>query len=106
MEQVLVSVIVVLAFAYATWAVMPRALRTRIAVAVFELCRRAGWKCSGAARLAEQINARPGCTSCETCKRCQAGITSSVDSERRRSGEASATLWMPESNRRSAAEET
>ena len=78
MEQVLVSVIVVLAFAYVTWAVIPRALRTRIAVAVFELCSRAGWKGSGA-WLAARINARPGCASCETCKGCQAGVTSSGD---------------------------
>ena len=83
MEQVLVSVIVVLAFAYATWTMMPRALRTRIAVAVVGLCRRVGWKGSGAARLAEQITSSPGCTSCETCKGCQAGITSSFDSARR-----------------------
>ena len=83
MEQVLVAVIVVLAFAYATWTMMPRALRTRIAVAVVGLCRRAGWEGSGAARLAERISASPGCTSCETCKGCQAEIRSSVDSVRR-----------------------
>lgn len=83
MEQVLVAVIVVLAFAYATWTMMPRALRTRIAVAVMGLCRRAGWEGSGAARLAARISASPGCTNCETCKGCQAGTKSSVDSVRR-----------------------
>ena len=83
MEQVLVAVIVVLAFAYATWTMMPRALRTRIAFAVVGLCRRAGWGGAGAARLAERISASPGCTSCESCKGCQAGIRSSFDSVRR-----------------------
>lgn len=83
MEQILVSVIVVLAFAYATWAMMSRVLRTRIAVAVIGLCRRAGWEGTGTARLAARITASPGCTSCESCKGCQAGIRSSVDSVRR-----------------------
>ena len=83
MEQVLVSVIVVLAFAYATWTMMPRALRTRMAVAVIGLCRRAGWERAGAARLAERITTSPGCTSCESCNGCQPGIRSSVESVRR-----------------------
>ena len=83
MEQVLVAVIVVLASAYATWTMMPRALRTRIAIAVVGLSRRAGLKGSGAAQLAERISASPGCTGCESCKGCQAGIRSSVDSVRR-----------------------
>lgn len=83
MDQVLVAVIVVLAFAYATWTMVPRALRTRIAVVVMGLCRRAGWEGAGAARLAERITTSPGCTGCESCKGCHPSIRSSVDSVRR-----------------------
>lgn len=73
MEQILVLVIVFLAIAYATWTIMPQALRKGTATAVMGLCRRCGWEGPGAARLAERISARPGCTSCESCKGCQAG---------------------------------
>lgn len=70
MENLVVTIIVVLAFAYATWKFMPQALRQWIATTVIGGCRRLGWKTSGSAYFAQQIIGTARCGGCDSCEGC------------------------------------
>jgi hypothetical protein len=70
MEQAAVFVIVALAGLYASWKLMPRALRARLAQAGVGWARRRG-RLSGdeAAALTRRLTAS-GCGSCDSCGSC------------------------------------
>lgn len=70
MQELAVFLIVLLAAAYATWKLMPRALRVRFAQSVVARARRDGRMSDReAAALARKLTAS-GCGSCDTCGTC------------------------------------
>lgn len=70
MGNLVVTTIVVLAFAYATWKFMPQALRQWIAAAIIGGCHLLGWKTSGAAVVAQRIIGNAQCGGCDSCGGC------------------------------------
>jgi hypothetical protein len=70
MQAAAVAVIVALAAVYATWKLMPRALRARLASGVVGWARRRGRLTEdGATLLSRRLNAG-GCGSCDSCGSC------------------------------------
>ena len=67
MQTIAVFAIVALAAAYATWKLLPRALKGRLAEQVVRSARRrAGLSDRAAAALSQRLN-RGGCGSCDAC---------------------------------------
>ncbi|MBK8740444.1 MAG: hypothetical protein IPM02_13365 [Betaproteobacteria bacterium] len=69
-QQIAVGVIVALAALYATWKLLPRGLRVRLAQAVAGRARRGGWLDPGAAATLARRLAAGGCGSCDSCGTC------------------------------------
>lgn len=70
MQAAIVAVIVAVAVAYATWKLMPRAVRVRLATGLVGWARRRGrLDDDAAARLARRMTAG-GCGSCDSCGTC------------------------------------
>ena len=70
LQQIAVGVIVALAALYATWKLLPRGLRARLAQAVARRARRGGWlDPAEEASLARRL-AAGGCGSCDSCGTC------------------------------------
>ena len=79
MQTAIVAVIVALAAVYATWKLMPRAVRARIASGVVGLARRRGRLSEGdAERLSRRLNAG-GCGSCDSCGSCRPKDAAATD---------------------------
>ena len=69
MGNLVVTTIVVLAFACATWK-FSRDASARIAAALIEVCRHFGWKTPGAAVVAQRIIGNAQCGGCDSCGGC------------------------------------
>ena len=70
MQAATIAVIVALAAVYATWKLMPRAVRARLASRVVGWARRRGRLSEDdAALLSRRLNAG-GCGSCDSCGSC------------------------------------
>lgn len=70
LQQSIVGLIVLVAFAWAAWYWMPAAWRRRLAEAMGQAGRRLGLKDAGAARITRAVADAPGCTSCDSCGSC------------------------------------
>lgn len=70
LQQSIVGLIVLGAFAWAVWYWMPAAWRHRLASALGQGGRRLGLKDAGAARITRAVADAPGCTSCDSCGSC------------------------------------
>jgi len=70
LQQSIVGLIVLAAFAWAAWYWMPAAWRRRLAAALGQGGRRVGLKDAGAARITRALADAPGCTSCDSCGSC------------------------------------
>lgn len=70
LQQSIVGLIVLTAFAWASWYWMPAPWRRKLAAAMGRGGRRLGLKDAGAARITRAVADAPGCTSCDSCGSC------------------------------------
>lgn len=70
LQQSIVVLIVLAAFAWALWYWMPAKWRRSMALALGRGSRRVGLTANGAVRIERAIADAPGCTSCDSCGSC------------------------------------
>jgi hypothetical protein len=79
-QQIVVFAIVALAFGYASWKLMPRAWRTRLAQSAVRWMQGRGLSQAGATALERRLSTS-GCGECDSCGTCgtAAGPASASD---------------------------
>jgi hypothetical protein len=69
-QETIVALIVLAAFAWAAWYWMPAAWRRAVARAMGRGGRRVGLQDGGARRIEQALGKAPGCSSCDSCGSC------------------------------------
>jgi len=70
LQETIVALIVLVAFAWAAWYWMPAAWRRAVARAMGRGGRRVGLQDGNARRIEKALGDAPGCGSCESCGSC------------------------------------
>lgn len=82
MQQLIVALVVLSAFAYSGWALLPAPLKRSMAARVADGVRRFGVDAARSARIESALATGGGCSDCSSCKGCatpavQTSVTSS-----------------------------
>jgi hypothetical protein len=71
-QHIVAGLIVGYALLYSAWALLPAALRLRMAAAMGQMALRTGMRTAAVERLQEAVTAQGGCSECSSCERgCQ-----------------------------------
>lgn len=79
MQQLIVALVVLSAFAYSVWALLPTPLKRSAAARLARGARRLGVDDSRSARLETALASGGGCNDCSSCKGCSTPVARTAD---------------------------